>query len=193
MRALCGLDTVPDTVFNDAYAAVLEVQGRGSGTDVAACVLGGITRYRMQPREMETMSLDLPLLLVYCGYKTPTVEVIERLDAERCRFPRVYERIFDALDACSVAGWDALRAGNIESFGQIMDIHQGLMETMALSTPELDEIIAALRALPGVMGAKITGSGLGDCALAVGAGPWKHDKYEQLPVAISREGVTIDY
>ena len=42
------------------------------------------------------------------------------------------------------------------------------MEELGLSTPELDEIIATLEVDVGVRGAKISGSGRGDCVVGLG-------------------------
>jgi hypothetical protein len=52
--------------------------------------------------------------------------------------------------------------------GERLDIGQGIMEDMDLSNPALDAIIRALREDPGIQGAKISGSGLGDCAIGLG-------------------------
>ncbi len=193
LRRLRGLDTSPGAVFDEAFGVIRNVQGSGSGTDVAACLLGGVTHYRMTPRLMETLPLDLPLLLVYCGYKTPTPEVIRRVDEARMADSARFDGLDKAIRGCVEAGWNALRQDDLKTFGEWMNKHQEFQEALGVSTPELDEIIICMRLLPGVLGAKISGSGLGDCALALGPAEWPLSNYEAIPVRVSREGLKVDY
>ena len=181
LRRLRGLDVSTAAVFDEAFGVIRSVQGSGSGTDVATCLLGGVTHYRMTPRLMESLPLNIPLLLVYCGYKTPTPEVIRRVEAARMEDPTRYDALDKAIRTC------------LKMFGEWMNKHQELQEAMGVSTPELDEIITCMRLLPGVMGAKISGSGLGDCALALGPADWPLSNYEAIPVRVSREGLKVDY
>ena len=55
-----------------ARKVVRDVQGSGSGADVAACVLGGVVLYRMKPFIAEKFSYHHPITVIYSGYKTPT-------------------------------------------------------------------------------------------------------------------------
>ena len=43
------------------------------------------------------------------------------------------------------------------------------MDEVGVNTPELQEIVTALQNDPGICGAKISGSGLGDCAVGIGS------------------------
>ncbi|MGB0732694.1 MAG: GHMP kinase, partial [Pontibacterium sp.] len=54
------------------------------------------------------------------------------------------------------------------------------------------EIIWLMRECKGVQGAKISGSGLGDCVVALGAVPASAMCYEAIPVNVSKTGVVID-
>ncbi len=193
LRTLRGMDLKPGAVFEEAFGIIRKVQGSGSGTDVAACLLGGVTHYRMSPRLMESLPLNLPLLLVYCGYKTPTPEVIRRVNEARTTDPARFDALDAAIRVCVENGWDVLRREDLQRFGELMNEHQALQVSMGVSTPELDEIIACMGLLPGVLGAQISGSGLGDCALALGQAEWPLKNYEAIPVRISKEGLKVDY
>ena len=62
----------------------------------------------------------------------------------------------------------ALRSGDLVTFGQAMDeSHASLAGDFEVSTPALDDLVAALRATPGVLGARLTGAGFGGCAVAL--------------------------
>jgi mevalonate kinase len=42
------------------------------------------------------------------------------------------------------------------------------MDAMGVNTPELEAIVCALQTEPEIFGAKISGAGLGDCAVGIG-------------------------
>ena len=63
---------------------------------------------------------------------------------------------------------DALRAGDAPTLGALMvESHRSLRDDFEVSTPALDAAVDALRARPGVHGARLTGAGFGGCAVAL--------------------------
>jgi galactokinase len=45
--------------------------------------------------------------------------------------------------------------------------HESLRDVYRVSCPELDAVVDAARAMPGVFGARMTGAGFGGCAVAL--------------------------
>jgi galactokinase len=63
---------------------------------------------------------------------------------------------------------EALRAGDLPGVGRLMDeSHASLAGDFDVSTPALEGLVEALRATPGVLGARITGAGWGGCIIAL--------------------------
>jgi galactokinase len=55
-----------------------------------------------------------------------------------------------------------------ERFGALMNAsHDSLRDDYEVSIPELDQLVAALRAAPGVFGARLTGAGFGGATVAL--------------------------
>lgn len=160
-----GLDR--KQLFAHALKTVHAVQGRGSGADLAASVFGGIVCYTTEP-SFQTVVASLPLTAVYCGYKTPTPEVILKVEKLHAENPQKYERIYAEIDASAEEAVACLRNRDFPAFGKILNHNQHLMDEMGVNTPELQQIVEALQMCPGVFGAKISGSGLGDCAVGIG-------------------------
>ena len=154
-------------LFLQSLETVHAVQGRGSGADLAASVFGGIVGYSTAP-EFQPLEITLPLTAVYCGYKTPTLEVIRKVEQLRAADPEKYERIYSEMDASVGEALSNLRSSDVPAFGKTLDRNQRLMDELGVNTPELQEIVAALQADPDISGAKISGSGLGDCAVGIG-------------------------
>ena len=62
----------------------------------------------------------------------------------------------------------ALLAGDHARFGRcISATHTSLRELYEVSVPELDCIVEAAQAWPGVLGARLTGAGFGGCAVVL--------------------------
>ncbi|MEA2068781.1 MAG: GHMP kinase [Verrucomicrobiota bacterium] len=167
MHWIMGEAPKPETLFSQALETVQAVQGRGSGADLAASVFGGIVGYSTEP-EFQPVELSVPLTAVYCGYKTPTPEVILKVEQLRADDPGKYGRIYSEMDRSVGEAVSCLRNHDFPAFGKILNRNQELMDEMGVNTPELREIVAALQAAPDVFGAKISGSGLGDCAVGIG-------------------------
>ena len=182
-------------LFKRALATVHRVQGRGSGSDVAASVFGGVVAYRAEPLEIQRVgsersicdarsdspSVTFPLTAVYSGSKMKTVDVIRHLEERRALNPEYYEKIFDRMDASvgeaveilggapAAVPVDGEAAVPPAAFGRILTENQALMEEMGLCNDALAEIISILQDLE--IPAKISGSGLGDCAIGLGTFP----------------------
>jgi mevalonate kinase len=110
----------------------------------------------------------VPLTAVYCGYKTPTAEVILKVEQLRTADPEKYDRIYTEIDASVGDAVSSLRKSDFPAFGKILNRNQQLMDELGVNTPELQEIVTALQMDHGIYGAKISGSGLGDCAVGIG-------------------------
>jgi galactokinase len=64
---------------------------------------------------------------------------------------------------------DALIAGDLVAAGRAMDeSHRSLSGDFEVSLPAVDELVASLRARPGVHGARMTGAGFGGCIVVLG-------------------------
>ena len=183
-----GAPISPEELFTRGLKTIRAVQGRGSGADLAASVFGGAVEYKMEQPPLP-IPADFPLLAVYCGYKKPTPEVIKIVQSYYAKAPERFEELFDIIDIETAHAAEALRANDLQALGFYLNWGQEKMEALQLSTPELQEIIETLRQTPGLLGAKISGSGLGDCAIGLGTPltPPELDYYQCL-LRVSPEG-----
>ncbi len=62
----------------------------------------------------------------------------------------------------------ALKSGNIERFGELMDAsHESLRSDYEVSCDELDAMVAAAHSVEGVFGSRMTGAGFGGCTVSL--------------------------
>lgn len=63
---------------------------------------------------------------------------------------------------------EALRSGDMERFGELMyESHASLRDDFQVSCRELDVMVELAKALPGTIGARMTGGGFGGCTINV--------------------------
>jgi len=179
------MDSVMDRLelFKRSVATIHRVQGRGSGSDVAASVFGGVVAYRVDPLEIHPKAETFPLTAVYSGSKMKTADVIRYLEERRALHAAYFERIFDRMDA-SVG--EVIR--DFSTFGSHLNLNQTLMEEMGLCNTALAEIIGEFKRLG--MAAKISGSGLGDCAIGLGVVPTV-GRFQTYALQIEPNGVLV--
>jgi mevalonate kinase len=155
-------------LYRQAVRVVRLVQGVGSGADVAASVFGGVIAYKMQPVAIKKIAASLPLVVVYSGSKLATKKVIAKVEKSRKRSPQVFAKIFAAIDLCSKEAVKAIKNRNYPHLGKLMDINYGLQEALGVSNNILSDLVFKLRSKKNIYGAKISGSGLGDCVIGLG-------------------------
>jgi len=157
-----------DKLFEKSLKVIRKVQGTASGADVAASIYGGVVLYKMDPCEITVLSPSLPITTVYSGSKMATKEVIKLVQEAQKAHPRAYEAIFCQMDALIDEAVVAIQNNDLVTLGKLFNIHHGLQEALGTCNRSLAEIVHTLRETPGILGAKISGSGLGDSCIGLG-------------------------
>ncbi|EPJ53843.1 MAG: hypothetical protein OFPI_08950 [Osedax symbiont Rs2] len=171
-----------------SLAVVRAVQGRGSGTDLAASIYGGVIAYKVDPCTVEVLNGLPQISLHYVGYKTKTADVLAIVAQWQQQQPQLYASIYQLMDQISVAAMGAIRARQWSELGKLMNLYQGQLDSLGVNDLALSEMIYKLRAQSGVYGVKISGSGLGDCVISLGTDQ-SLDNYQQIEVKVSTQGV----
>jgi mevalonate kinase len=188
-----GLALTPAQMVQQVRNIIIDVQGVGSGADAAASVMGGIVAYKNTSEcYAEKLPISCELTAAYAGYKTPTAIAIQQVSAYFADQPQVFQKICQAIDECAVQGIAAARNTDWQALGNIMNTQQGLMDSLNVNTPELQEAIIQLRAHPAILGAKISGSGLGDCVIGLGLATgvlFNDEKIKLIPIPMATQGV----
>ncbi len=182
-------------LFETSRKIIREVQGVGSGADVAASIYGGVIVYQQQaPYMIKKLDCVLPLVVIYSGSKVPTPVVIRKVEALQKKYPGMINTLYDAVEQIVNQAFVFIENQDWAGLGEVMNIQQGIMNALQVGTPVLNQLIDALNNTPGIYGAKISGSGLGDCVIAIGAN--KHvgvdqgnQPIENIPLSVSFQGV----
>lgn len=186
-----NLHVSPLDLLRKGREVVREAQGgKGSGTDIAASVFGGVVSYQTMPLWAQKFDCVYPLTVWYTGYKTPTAEAIQKVDESFKAYPRLFQQLMQTIGQCAIDGAQCLNKNDWHGLGYLMNIQQGLMQSLGVSENKIEQMITILRAEPDILGAKISGSGLGDCVIGLGEcqQPSVMADVTPLSLSISREG-----
>lgn len=163
---LFEIDLNKQQIFDLAYSAVLEVQMLGSGFDVASATFGGTLLYK-PTKEVEMLHLEqLPLVIAYSGAKVSTTHLVEEVEQLRSQFPEIIDLVFKSIGEITTSARIAILENNWQTAGKLANINQGLLESLGVSTANLQKPIMAARK-SGSLGAKLSGAGGGDCMFAI--------------------------
>lgn len=154
-------------LFNLAYQTVLDVQGVGSGFDVAAAIYGGTIYFKTAGEIIEPLTDQaLPVVVAYSGVKADTPTIVRQVAEKKKKQPQVINQIFNEITQLVEKGKKALLKKDWPRLGQLMNANQKLLEKLSVSTPKLEKMISAAKSA-GAFGAKLSGAGAGDCMIAL--------------------------
>lgn len=163
-----GYDMDESRIFSLGYETVLEAQeGVGSGFDIAAASFGGTLYYVTGGKVITPMTVDnLPLVVGYSGNKADTTNYVKIVASRRQQFPTLVDTVMESIGTIVKRAKLVLKRGDYSKLGQLMNLNQGWLQALGVSTNELDYLINISR-LSGAYGSKLSGAGGGDCMVAL--------------------------
>jgi len=174
-------------VFDLSYQTVLDVQGLGSGFDVAAAVYGGILFFKTAGKVIKAINVqNIPLVIGYTGIKADTPTLVKVVREKRTKEPKKINHIFNEIEKIVNLAKTEIENKNWKEVGRLMNLNQDLLRNLDISSKKLENLIkAALNA--GAYGVKLSGAGGGDCMLAIS----KKDNLDNIKKAIEKAGGSI--
>lgn len=183
----------PKEFIQKARSIIQLVQGVGSGADVAASVLGGVIAYKKEPISFESLPHNFSISVIYSGSKTPTADAIRHVQELFSTRQEVLRQLYKKISECALSGINEIRNENWLELARIMQKQQTYMNELGVNNPNLNEIFEKLKQCKSILGAKISGSGLGDCVVAIGKVNeelhFENKNIQFIPVSISEKGM----
>lgn len=167
-----------DAIAHAARQVIIQVQGRGSGCDAYASTFGAIVAVEgalaHAPQRLlsyQCVPAAPPIQAIYSGHKTKTPVVLAKVAAAETENPSLFSDIFKRINQQSKEALDALRKKNWHQLGILMQQQYLAQVALGVSDITIETIVKQLSQLNTCLGAKISGSGLGDCVIALGEIP----------------------
>ena len=156
-------------IFDLSYKTVLDIQGKGSGFDVAAAIFGGTLYYITPGKVIQPLKINrLPLIVGYSGIKFDTVRLIDEVDKKAQKYPQVINNVYDQIGKLVELAKKAILTSDWQRLGELMNLNEGYLSILGVEGKKLSNMIYAARET-GAYGAKLSGAGMGDCMIALAA------------------------
>ncbi len=163
LNELYGLGLSLEEIAQMGHNVEIKVQGSASPTDTYVSTMGGVFMIPGCKR----------LPLIECGFAigntnifSSTGKLVAGVARLKDRYPEVLGPILSCIGMISFTGEQFVNVKDYTSVGELMNINQGLLDSIGVGSIELSSLIHAARN-GGALGAKITGAGGGGCMVAL--------------------------
>jgi mevalonate kinase len=167
-RALAAYFDTPEVAEDAARASEEVFHGSPSGIDQRAATDGGLFFFS-RGEQVHVAPIEAPpMTLAVCqaGPAASTSRMVANVARLKERRGELVDHLNMLIGDTARAATEALRSGNWEVVGELMDINHGALCALGVSTDALDAACHAARSA-GALGAKLTGAGGGGCVFAL--------------------------
>ncbi|MCP4503178.1 MAG: mevalonate kinase [Deltaproteobacteria bacterium] len=160
------------TLLHSATQLEKVFHGSPSGVDHSAIIHGGLIHYfRAESQEVGDVQTVIPgrrlrLAIGIAGHHAGTSHAVGALSDRRKRHPDAFGRIFDSIGLLVQEATEAAREGHLAAVGELMNLNQGYLNALGVSTPTIETLCDIARS-KGALGAKLTGAGGGGAIIAL--------------------------
>jgi len=158
---------------NDVYDISFEseniIHGSASGIDNSLATYGKFTLFQKgDPPKMENLNIKkkIPIVIGLSGVESLTAKMVTNVNQAWQKSKKRYEKIFKQIDELALEAVEAINNYDLQQLGELMNINQGLLNALQVSSRELEELIEISRR-NGALGAKLTGGGGGGAMIAL--------------------------
>lgn len=178
----CGMEL--EDVATLGHSIEKNIQGAASPTDTYVSTMGGVV---MIPLKKKLNTIDCGIVIGNTGKFSSTRKLVSNVALLKKHYPQIIDPILSTIGRISMTGEELVIKKEYEAIGTLMNINQGLLDAIGVSSPELANLICAARSA-GAYSAKITGAGGGGCMVAL----TRSSDVEQVASAITQaEGKAI--
>ncbi len=181
---LLGVELTRDDIFHMAYESERLVHGTPSGIDPAISTYGGTLQFQ-RGRDFIDLGVqtNIPLVIGNTRVERSTGELVAEVRRVKETFPSIIDLVLITGARTALLAVEALRKGNLQTVGELMNINHALLSAVGVSHESLERLIYSARNV-GAYGAKLTGGGGGGCMIALA----EENKVKKVMAAIERAG-----
>ncbi|MBD3225368.1 MAG: hydroxymethylglutaryl-CoA reductase, degradative [Caldithrix sp.] len=158
-----------DDVSRLSYESEKIAHGMASGIDNTLATYGRFLLFQKGiPPKMEEINAPEPIRIVIglTWKESLTAKMVEKVRQAWEGNKSLYNRIFKEIDRISIQGKTAIENFDLHQLGELMNINQGLLNALQVSSREIEELVDIARS-NGALGAKLTGGGGGGAIIAL--------------------------
>lgn len=167
VAAFLGFSLTDEQVSTLAYEVEKLHHGTPSGIDNTV-IAYRMPVYYVRNKTLQTLHVAQPFTIVIgnSGITSPTALTVGDLRERWLADQAYYEDLFDQVGQVVQRARQFIEDGETQELGALMDQNHALLQSMQISSPELDHLVQAARA-GGALGAKLSGGGRGGNMIAL--------------------------
>ena len=143
-----------------------EFHGTPSGVDHTTSARNELIRFARGEARVVKAPRPVKVLVAMTGPRSATRATVGALRERQARWRGRYQRLFAQIARLVDDGVALVRRGDLEGLGDVMNMNQGLLGALGLSSAPIEAMVYRLRE-HGALGAKLTGAG-GDGGAVIG-------------------------
>ena len=161
-----------EELVKSAYALERVFHGNPSGVDHTVVAKGGLLWFRRgetdAPALVERVLVPrrMRFAVGLAGPHAGTAKAVAALRDRARRHETAYARIYEGIGALAIEARRHVELGAFSAVGELMDLNQGYLNALGVSTPAIEALCAIARER-GALGAKLTGAGGGGAVIAL--------------------------
>jgi len=152
-----------------AFESEQIIHGNTSGLDNTLATFGEVILYKngvKTTNESIKISQPIPLVIGLTGIESLTSTMVGKVKKSWEKNKPLYDGLFKEIDQISLQAVNAIQKNDFVALGELMNINQGLLNALQVSSKEIEELIEIARN-NGALGAKLTGAGGGGAIIAL--------------------------
>ncbi len=167
LSAFLGEELPPEIINEMTYEVEKIHHGNPSGIDNTV-ISWEQPVYFVKNEPPQTFEIQQPFYLVLAnsGISGSTREAVTSVRHHWKTAPDFYETLFNCIGAIADAAREAIKTGQLEMLGALLNENHKLLRELGVSLPELERLVDAARGT-GAWGAKLTGAGQGGNVIAL--------------------------
>lgn len=162
----------PEEVIEQAFVLERVFHGNPSGVDHSVIAHGGLVWFQRRPDEAKPViervlpSRRLRFAVGLAGAHAGTAHAVGALRERAKRHPALYQHLWEGIGQLVREARSCVESGHLGALGELMDLGQGYLNALGVSTPAIEALCAIARDR-GALGAKLTGAGGGGAVIAL--------------------------
>lgn len=163
------LELSNEQVNDLAFQSEQIVHGTPSGIDNTMATYGQFIIFKKgNPPMMKPLEVPkpIPIVIGMTGVESLTARMVAKVHRAWEKNKAMYDKIFQEINGISLRAVKAIKHYDLDTLGELMNINQGLLNALQVSSWELEELNEIARK-SGALGAKLTGGGGGGAMIAL--------------------------
>jgi len=162
-----GVPFNKESLANEAHGVEEDVQGIASPLDTLVSTYGGLVYLSREKRVVRFNNhLDAPFVIGYTSKYGNTGKMVKSVKSLKEHYPELIDPIIDTMGKIANEARVAILKNDIDKIATLMNLNQGLLDSLGVNTYELSRMIYIART-HGALASKITGSGGGGSMISL--------------------------